>query len=593
MIWKGDGAVSVAHPYREWTWRITIFGVFLGIVATVASVYSGLKIANVLSAGLIAVVLGQVVKAFPGRLRGSMLEVNVGQIITSTVNVVAAGAIFTIPALYIMYTPQELAGLRDFSLVKMAIAATAGALIGVVAIVPLRRRWIEVEVLPFPLGRSAVPPVRALGIPVGSIVALLGGLALAAVIETFKQKGAIVTEAPLGEWLGLPSYTFTAIDLSLLLFAAGLLSGKGGLPFMIGGAVAWWVLAPLVANRILSPETLPTFNPAFKVGGEMSYADGIAAIILKKGLRPIGVGMFIGSAVIGAILAVPALRSILRSMRGVRTTPTELSLKTIGAVVLGGTAVIFFLALTMLSWWRAVLVTTVGMVYLLIANMVVTECEARSAQAPVSGLSFVGAIIAFFITGGNIVVAVTFAVAICTGMCTGSDNMEDLCTSALVGARPRLAQMSQLVTAWIGPIVSVVMVAVLAQAVGFGAESEACKTKAPTCLPAPQATALAGILQGLSQGGFPWDLYGSGALLGALMTLLPVGGAGVLFGIAFYLPFSLTITYALGCLARMGLDRVVSEGWLNRYLVPVAAGLIVGESLVGTWFAVMAAKTIL
>lgn len=362
---------------------------------------------------------------------------------------------------------------------------------------------------------------------------------------------------------------------------------------MIGGAVAWWVLAPFVAHNILTPETLSKFNPAFKVGGEMSYADGIAAIILKKGLRPLGVGMFIGSAVIGAILAVPTLRIILRSMRNARATPTELSLRTIGVVVLGGTAVILGLALTMLPWWRAVLVTLVGVAYLLIANMVVTECEARSAQAPVSGLSFVGAILAFFITGGNVIIAVTMAAAICTGMCTGSDNMEDLCTSALVGARARMAQMSQLVTAWIGPVVAVIMVVVLAQAVGFGAESEACRTKAPTCLPAPQATALAGIMQGLSQGSFPWDLYGVGTLLGALMTFLPVGGVGVLFGIAFYLPFSMTITYGLGCFARMGLDRVVSEGWLNRYLVPVAAGLIVGESLVGTWFAVMAAKTIL
>ncbi|MDO8598848.1 MAG: OPT/YSL family transporter [bacterium] len=603
MLWKGSTvvpAIGSSGRYPEWTVRITIFALFLGTLATVSSVYSGLKIAQVLGASAAAVTLGMAFKAF----RGSILEVNIGQIVTSTINVSAAGVIFTIPALYILkHRHPEMA---DFGLGSAFVATIAGALIGATVIVPLRRRFIEIDVLPFPGGTAMATVVRAPGIPVRSIVAFVLTMVIAGVVEVMKHNGTIPEELAIGDWLGLPSYTGTALMMSLLTIALGTLSGKGGLPFLFGGVVAWWILAPFAANVVVTPETLPTINPGFQAGGD--YAAGIGAVLLPKAFRPIGIGMFLGAAIVGAVLAYPVLRGIIQSMRNARRTRSELSLRFIAIIVAIGAIAIFAVALRGLPMWRAMLVVTVGLGYLVVANMVVTDCSARGAPQPVSGLSFVGAVLTFLISGGDVVIAVFLAAAICSGITQGGDMMDDLKTAHLIGADTWKAQVSQIAVTAIGPVVALITVMALAKGVGFGEASaacaavETCKVAAActpeltalkaTCLPAPQATALASLLDGLSQPGFPYGLYGGGAILGGFMTLLPVGGAGVLFGIAFYLPFSMTLAFGLGCLMRIGINRVASQTWVDRYLVPIAAGIILGESLVGTYFALDVARGI-
>lgn len=602
MRWKGAGAiVSGPVKYPEWTIRITIFAIVLGVLATIASVYSGLKVAQVVGASAAAVTLGMVFKL--KALRGSILEVNIGQVLTSTINVSAAGVIFTIPALYILKHRHP--AMPDFDLTSAFVAAVGGALIGAAVIVPLRRRFIEADALPFPGGTANAAIVRTPGISLRAIVAFLIAAVVAGAIEALKHRGAIPEELALGDWLGLPSYTSTTVSVSLLTVAIGLLAGSGGLPFLFGGMVAYWVLAPFIANVLVNPATLSMFNSKFS-GNAADYAAGIGAVLLPMAFRPIGIGMFLGAAIVGALLAFPVLRGILRAMGTVRQTRNELSPKIIAIIVGVGAIAIFGVALRGLPVWRATLVVTLGLGYLVVANMVVTECGARAAQQPVSGLSFIGAVLTFFLAGGDVVIAVFLAAAICSGITQGGDMMDDLKTAHLVGANTRKVQVSQLLLAALGPIIALIVVLAIAKGIGFGETSvacaamETCKVAADctpeltalktNCLGAPQASALADLLDGLSQPGFPYALYGGGALLGGLFTLLPVGGAGVLFGIAFYLPFSITLAYGLGCLVRMRINRIASQAWIDRYLIPTAAGLILGESLVGVWYALDIAR---
>ena len=100
-----------------------------------------------------------------------------------------------------------------------------------------------------------------------------------------------------------------------------------------------------------------------------------------------------------------------------------------------------------------------------------------------------------------------------------------------------------------------------------------------TALPAPQAGALQAILEGLQLGNVPLDKYVAGTALGAALGLLPIGGVGVLVGLAMYLPFSITLGYGIGCLVSMALLKKQGSRWIGSTLVPVAAGFIVGEAL--------------
>jgi uncharacterized oligopeptide transporter (OPT) family protein len=129
--------------------------------------------------------------------------------------------------------------------------------------------------------------------------------------------------------------------------------------------------------------------------------------------------------------------------------------------------------------------------------------------------------------------------------------------------------------AWLGPFVIIVLLFVLHEAYGLGSEK----------LPAPQGVALSETMKGLLGGDAPLWKYLAGAAMGALLTATQ-GGLGVTVGLGFYLPFNIVLTYALGTLAREISDRSAGKTWSEETGIPIAAGFIVGEALVGVGFAV-------
>jgi uncharacterized oligopeptide transporter (OPT) family protein len=153
--------------------------------------------------------------------------------------------------------------------------------------------------------------------------------------------------------------------------------------------------------------------------------------------------------------------------------------------------------------------------------------------------------------------------------------MLDLKTGYLVGATPRMQQMGQFVGAWLGPLVVIVLIFVLDNAYGLGSEK----------LPAPQAQALASTVEGILGGDVPVAKYVAGAALGAILSALQ-GGLGITVGLGFYLPFNIVLTYALGTVLRLVADRRLGQRWSEDTGIPIAAGLIVGEALVGVGFAI-------
>jgi uncharacterized oligopeptide transporter (OPT) family protein len=196
-------------------------------------------------------------------------------------------------------------------------------------------------------------------------------------------------------------------------------------------------------------------------------------------------------------------------------------------------------------------------------------------------MTLVGITLLIIVTHGmersdSIIAAIMVGAATCVAMSQATDLMLDLKTGYLVGATPRMQQIGQFAGAWLGPIVVIFVIFILNESHGLGSER----------LPAPQAQALASTIDGIMGGDVPGQKYMAGAILGGILSAV-IGGLGITVGLGFYLPFNIVLTYSLGTLGREISDRVKGTTWSEEVGIPIAAGLIVGEALVGVGDALM------
>jgi putative OPT family oligopeptide transporter len=553
---------TACPPYRELTLSAVVFGTILGVLMTAAFVYSGLKLGFTISGSPIAAILG--FAFLRGVLRrGTIVENNINQTIASAVNVSAAGIIFTVPALLLLG--------HGFSPVAVTAVAMAGSILGNVVISPLRKRMIETERLRFPSGVAVAAVLRSPGSGRGQIVLLASGCAVSVVFVVLVKAGLAPRDLPLGRWLGLPVYMNTALSLSLMNIGAGMLAGRGGLPFVAGGMIAYWVIAPAAVSS-----------------GWVAPGNALFAGIL----RPLGIGILVGSALAGVALSLPALRGAVKRiaapgpslLRPERRDRDEMAMAPLALLFVGSLAVVF----AVLVWQgsgivTAALLTAAGALWIVVAGIIVARCTGLTDISPISGLSFMGIAMALFISGGDAGAAVVIgaAVSVASGQC--ADMMQDLKTGHLVGSIPAKQQAAQFLSAWIGPIVAMAVMLLLWKGSGggpgFGPESVACRAGSSECLSAPQADALRVVMQGLMRGDMPLDRYAAGGIIGAVVSLLPSGGLGVLLGLAMYLPFPVTLGFGAGCLVTMGVTSALGRDFSEERAVPCAAGLIIGEAM--------------
>jgi uncharacterized oligopeptide transporter (OPT) family protein len=172
---------------------------------------------------------------------------------------------------------------------------------------------------------------------------------------------------------------------------------------------------------------------------------------------------------------------------------------------------------------------------------------------------------------------VVVGAAICVAIAQSGDMMLDLKSGYLTGASPKRQQIGQFAATWLGPIIVMVLIFVLHKAYGLGSDK----------LPAPQGQALASMIDGVTAGNVPMERYGAGAGLGLILALSGSGGIGVMIGLGFYMPFNIALTYTIGNLARIQLERSKGHRWCEEVGIPIAAGLIVGEALVGVGLALV------
>jgi uncharacterized oligopeptide transporter (OPT) family protein len=226
---------------------------------------------------------------------------------------------------------------------------------------------------------------------------------------------------------------------------------------------------------------------------------------------------------------------------------------------------------------RAALIALVGTLWIWFAGIIIAQATGMTDWSPISGMALLTVVLVLLMAGtGAVVPAVLIGAALCVAITLAADMMSDMKTGYLVGAIPRKQQITELSVVWIGPIVSLFTILLIAAAnmeqfgVALGPET-------PTT--APQAQALQAVITGAQGGEMPYALYGFGAVVGALLGLGAFPGLGVLVGLSMYLPFLYIATYGVGCLVNIGLARYKGKVWAEAWGVPFCAGLIVGESV--------------
>jgi len=234
-------------------------------------------------------------------------------------------------------------------------------------------------------------------------------------------------------------------------------------------------------------------------------------------------------------------------------------------------------AVESMTLFGGIAMAILGTLWVWMAGIILSEAIGRTNWSPLSGMTLVGITLLIVLTqalgmdrADSIIAAIMVGAAMCVAMSQATDLMLDLKTGYLVGATPRMQQFGQFIGAWLGPIVVIFVIFALHEAYELGS----------TRLPAPQAQALASTVDGIMGGDVPAQKYAAGAILGGLLSAL-MGGLGITVGLGFYLPFNIVLTYSLGTLSRELSDRFKGKDWSDSVGIPIAAGFIVGEALVG------------
>ena len=556
---------AVSRPYPELTWVALITGWIIGCVIAVSIGYAALILGFSIEGSELAAILGF------GVLRGilrrkSIIENNIVQTIASGVNGASSGMMFSVPALFLL-------GFGDrFDSTILTFGCIAGAFLGIAFIIPLRKHMIDYERLTYPGGVAVATILKSPGAGVRKAVILL----VAALISAGVHYGTIETGISnwnLGALIGMPEYMNGIWYLSLMTIGVGFIAGRGGIAFIIGGFVAYWFLSPMLSALDLFPAD---------AAGETIDTPGPLRLLLY---RPLGIGMLIGGAIMGVILASPLIVSAIKSMQKAAKVETgisaeEMPIKLLYLAVGGAAVLLCIMAVTSVETVglaRGIGMALLGTLWIWMAGIILSEAIGRTNWSPLSGMTLVGITLLIVLTQAfgmgrddSIIAALMVGAAMCVAMSQATDLMLDLKTGYLVGATPRKQQIGQFAGAWLGPIVVIFVIFILNESHGLGSDK----------LPAPQAQALASTIDGIMGGDVPTAKYIAGAVLGAILSAV-MGGLGITVGLGFYLPFNIVLTYSLGTLARELSDRFAGKTWSEEIGIPIAAGLIVGEALVG------------
>jgi putative OPT family oligopeptide transporter len=576
----------------EFTFRAAAAGIVFGILFGGANAYLGLRVGLTVSTSIPIAVLTVALFRLMGSRRGMILEANMSQTIGSASSSLASGTIFTIPALFLwgMVPPLwQVAGL-----------AFLGAILGITAMVPLRRLLIvkSADELPYPEGTACAEVLRATATESSGGRWIFIGLAVGAAIKLALGAAVLIQPGLAAHVPGLPKAEL-ALEIAPALLAVGYILGYRQSSIMVSGSmISALVLTPLIA-LVGAGLTAPFFPEATTTIADMS-----AGQIWSRYVRYIGAGAVAAAGIVTVLRALPVmsqyLTAVLMGMRRQGTGPdsadsvprTDRDVP--GWVVLAG-PVIVVLALVSIPGLiagemsfiprlaAAIGVGIFGVVFVVVSSRIVGLIGVSSN--PTSGMTLVtllGVALVFVLCGWTDPSAraaiLTVGTVVCIAASKAGDISQDLKTGYLVGATPAKQQAGQFLGAAFACWAVAAIVLLLGKTYTFGSPE----------LPAPQATLMKTVIDGVLTGSLPWGLVGTGAAfsLSGLLAGLP----GLAFAVGLYLPLgSLTPIFLGGAVRRLVEARQKEGPREGNPGILAASGMIAGEGLAGVAIAALVA----
>jgi len=312
---------------------------------------------------------------------------------------------------------------------------------------------IDFERLTYPGGVAVATILKSPGAGVRKAVILLSAAAVSATVHIISLSTGF-ENWNVGELIGLPAYMNGIWYLSLMTIGVGFIAGRGGVAFIIGGFVAYWFLSPMLSAT--------GGFPLDAVGAAISDPGQLRLLLY----RPLGIGMLIGGAVMGVILAFPLIVSTIRSMQNASSVETgasadEMPIKMLYFAIVGAAILLAVIAITSVESVgivRGIGMALLGTLWIWMSGIILSEAIGRTNWSPLSGMTLIGITLLIIMTAGmergdSIVAAIMVGAATCVAMSQATDLMLDLKTGYLVGATPRKQQLGQFIGAWLGPIV--------------------------------------------------------------------------------------------------------------------------------------------
>ena len=574
----------------EFTVVSIVLGAILSIVFGGANAYLGLRVGMTVSASIPAAVISMGVIRKILR-RDSILENNMVQTIGSAGESVAAGAIFTLPALF-MWAKD---GLCDVpSLVEIGLIALCGGVLGVLMMIPLRSALIVKEhgVLAYPEGQACAEVLIAGEEGGAKASTVFSGLGIAAVYK-FIADGLKVFPSEITYDIAPYKGSGIGIDVLPALAGVGYICGvKVSSYLFAGGVLGWFVIMPLMA---LFGGDLILF-PADKTINELIAAPGGVSNLWSNFLRYIGAGAVACGGVLSLIKSLPLIiRTFKDAMadygkgRSSSTLRTEqdIPMKVVLLGILVVAVVMWLVPAIPLNLFTALIVIVFGFFFATVSSRMVGLIG--SSNNPVSGMAIATLLISTLLlkaTGndgvGGMIAAIVIGGVICVIAAIAGDTSQDLKTGFLVGATPKKQQIGELIGVAVYAVAIGAILYLLSMAWGgYGSED----------LPAPQAVLMKMIVEGVMGGNLPWNLVFVGVFIALVVEVL---GIPVLpFAIGLYLPIYLSVPMMLGGLLRWYLEKrkYASEKEKDNTVqsgVLYSSGLIAGEGIVGILLAVLA-----
>ncbi len=579
--------IPASRVTPELTVTSIIMGVLLAVIFGAANAYLGLRVGMTVSASIPAAVIAMGVIRVIMR-KNSILESNMVQTIGSAGESLAAGAIFTLPALYLWASEGTM---EKPGLIEITLIALLGGLLGVFFMIPLRNALIVREhgTLPYPEGQACAEVMLAGEEGGANAATVFAGMGFAALFK-FIIDGLKLVPSEINLRGTMKNYPGTiGTQIYPAVMSVGYICGPRISSYMFaGGIISWVVLIPLIvvfgSDIIMYPGT-DTIGNIFAAGGSDA--------IWSSYIRYIGAGALAAGGIISLIKSLPLIvRTFRDSLKGFSVSGSASTARTEQDINLK-IVLIAILALTLAVWLvPAIPVSLIGAIIVVIFGFFFATVSSRmvglvgSSNNPVSGMAIATLLIATLIlklTGEagahGMQAAIAIGSIICIVAAISGDTSQDLKTGYLLGATPKKQQIGEIFGVVASALAIGATLNLLDSAWGFGTEE----------LAAPQATLMKMVIEGIMEGNLPWTLIIIGVCLAVVVEILGIPVLPVAIGI--YLPVQLNACIMVGGIIRWFFDRIKNEDKKKATVsngILFCSGMIAGEGLVGILLAVLA-----